>query len=123
MTSGRSDKLPAGPGQYLCIYATDKPDAWTLKTQSGNDTPAPFGDRQGGQGHQDGGGVQRIYCTVTFPEGDYFFEAVLARQPSNGNSVIYGHLYPKDLSHGFQGEGAVGGWSADRQGDPPIEEE
>lgn len=123
MTSGRGDKLPAGQGKYLCIYADNLNDGWLLMTRNWKDAPVPLGNRQEDRGHENGGGMQRIYCTVTFDEGEYHFEAVLARQLSNGKPVIYGHLYPTFLSHAYEGEGAVGGWSADRQGDPPDQEQ
>jgi len=132
MTSGRTDKLPMGPDEYLCIYTKEMPGGeWVLKTQSGNDTPVPLGTRQWNHGYQDvlisqvDGSVQRMqrfYCAVEFPDRTYCFEAVLATQMVNDRPAVYGHLYP--ISPGpFQGEGATGGWSADRQGDPPTEEE
>ena len=118
-SSGR-DKIPAGVGKYLLIDTPGGAGAWTLRTQHGNDKPADLG-QQTDKGHQDGGanGVQRIYCTVTFAEGSYYFEAVLARNTFNNNRLVYGHLYPKASLHSPTGEGAVGGWSAERQGDPP----
>jgi hypothetical protein len=124
MTSGRDDKIPAGFDKFLCIDTKGGADAWTLKRQQGDDTPTPLGDRQTDKGHQDGGanGLQRIYCTVTFEEADFHFEAVLTRNLFNNNRLIYGHLYPKAIKEPI-GEGAVGGWSADRQGDPPIKEQ
>ena len=123
MTSGRSAQLPWGNDTYLCIY-TKVPSggAWALKTQKGDEPPQLLGNRQWGFVHQQGEGIQRICCQVEFPDRTYCFEAVLATQVINDRPAVYGHLYP--ISAGpFQGEGATGGWSADRQGEPPIEEE
>jgi len=108
-SSGR-EEIPASTtsmSSYLSIVTTDEGTGWTF-TLSGNNQVLPTTNTQH---YQDGGnnGASRIYCEVTIGGRAFHFEAVLA---INNALVLYGHLYPRDLG----GEGAVGGWSADKQG-------
>ena len=107
-SSGRND-FPKGD-YYIYVAG----DTWTLKTSSGE-----FGI-QTQKGYD---GVRNmIHCTLKIKQAEYHFEAVLGKNKCNDKAVIYGHLFPTGCPEDGRepvGEGATGGWSAEKQGDPP----